>query len=92
MKTKFGQNSFAYRGATIWNSLPNDCRTTHTFATFKVKLKPCSHSTIYFSFQFKYKFCKTFSIFFAILYYCILAVYIFFLLKEGPLKTSYAEG
>ena len=39
MKTKFGQNSFAYRGATIWNSLPDDCRTAHTFATFKVKLK-----------------------------------------------------
>ena len=39
MKTKFGQNSFAYKGATIWNSLPNDCRTAHTFATFKVKLK-----------------------------------------------------
>ena len=39
MKTKFGQNSFAYRGATIWNSLPNDRRTAHTFATFKVKLK-----------------------------------------------------
>ena len=39
MKKKFGQNSFAYRRATIWNSLPNDCRTAHTFATFKVKLK-----------------------------------------------------
>ena len=39
MKTKFGQNSFAYRGATIWNSLSNDCRTTHTFPAFKVKLK-----------------------------------------------------
>ena len=38
MKTKFGQNSFAYRGATIWNSLPNDCRTAHTFPTFKMKL------------------------------------------------------
>ena len=40
MKTTFGQNSFAYRGgATIWNSLPNDCRTAHTFRTFKMKLK-----------------------------------------------------
>ena len=26
-------------GATIWNSLPNDCRTAHTFPAFKVKLK-----------------------------------------------------
>ena len=39
MKTKFGQNSFAYRRATIWNSLPNDSRMAHTFSTFKVKLK-----------------------------------------------------
>ena len=39
MKTTFGQNSFAYRGATIWNSLPNNCRTAHTFRTFKMKLK-----------------------------------------------------
>ena len=39
MKTTFGQNSFAYRGATIWNSLPNGCRTAHTFRTFEMKLK-----------------------------------------------------
>ena len=41
MKTKFGQNSFAYRGggAKIWNSLPNDCRKAHTFPTFQEKLK-----------------------------------------------------
>ena len=39
MKTKFGQNSFAYRGAKIWNSLPNDSRKAHTFPTFKEKLK-----------------------------------------------------
>ena len=41
MKTKFGQNSFASGGggATIWNSLPNDCRTAHIFPAFKVKLK-----------------------------------------------------
>ena len=32
-------HSFAYRGATIWNSLPNDCRAAHTFPAFKVKLK-----------------------------------------------------
>ena len=39
MKTKFGQNSFAYKGAKIWNSLPNDCRKPNTFPTFKRKLK-----------------------------------------------------
>ena len=25
MKARFGQNSFVYRGATIWNSLQNGC-------------------------------------------------------------------
>ena len=39
MKTKFRPNSFTYRRATIWNSLPNDCRTAHSFPAFKVKLK-----------------------------------------------------
>ena len=39
MKTKFGQNSFAYREATILNSLPNDCKIAHTLPSFKVKLK-----------------------------------------------------
>ena len=39
MRIKFGQNSFAYRGAKILNSLPNDCRKAHTFPTFKEKLK-----------------------------------------------------
>ena len=39
MKTKCGQNSFAYRESMIWNSLSNDCTTAHTFATCKVKPK-----------------------------------------------------
>ena len=39
MKTKFGQYSFAYRRAKIWNSLPNECRNANTFPTFKEKLK-----------------------------------------------------
>ena len=49
MKTKFGQNSFAFREATIWKSLPNDCRTAHIFPAFKVRLKAMLASTIYFS-------------------------------------------
>ena len=39
MKTTFGQDSFAYREATIWNSLPIDCKTAHTSRTFEMKLK-----------------------------------------------------
>ena len=38
-KTRFGHNSFAYKGATIWNPLPTDCSAAHTFPTFKVNLK-----------------------------------------------------
>ena len=40
MKTKVGQNSFAYREPKIWNSLPNDCRKANTFPTSKRKPKP----------------------------------------------------
>ena len=39
VKAKFGQNSCTYKGAKIWNSLPNDCRKANTFPTFKEKLK-----------------------------------------------------
>ena len=39
MKRKFEQNSSAYKGAKIWNSLTNDCRIAHAFSTFKEKLK-----------------------------------------------------
>ena len=39
MKTKFGQNSFAYRGAKICNSLPTDRRKSNTFPAFKRKLE-----------------------------------------------------
>ena len=54
MKTKFGQNSFAYRGAKIWNSLPNDCRKSNAFPTFKRKLKAmlAKHHLLYFTLSF----------------------------------------
>ena len=35
MKTKFGQNNFAYRGAKMWNSLTNDCRKLIPFQLLK---------------------------------------------------------
>ena len=35
LKTKCVQNSFSYRGAMIWNSLSNDCKTANTFPTFR---------------------------------------------------------
>ena len=37
LKTKHGQNCFAYKGAMIWNSLSYDY--TNSFQSFKLKLK-----------------------------------------------------
>ena len=31
LKTKYGQNCFAYRGPIVWNSLPNDCKKDNSF-------------------------------------------------------------
>ena len=39
LKTKYGQNSFAYKGTKIWNSLPNNCRKANTFPPFNEKLQ-----------------------------------------------------
>ena len=39
MKTKFGQTALHTGRATIWKSLPNDCRTAKTFPIFKMKVK-----------------------------------------------------
>ena len=90
MKTTFGQNGFAYRGATIWNSLPNDCRTAHTFRTFKMKLKAMlAYHHLFFHVRCKYNFCDIFP-FFCCNNHCILAVYIYivFLFKGGPLENQ----
>ena len=65
MKTTFGQNSFAYRGAMIWNSLPNDCKTAHTFRTFKMKLKAMlAKHHLFFHVRYKYNVCDIFFHFF----------------------------
>ena len=39
LKTKHGQNCFAYRGAMVWNSLPSDCKKANSFQSYKMKLK-----------------------------------------------------
>ena len=36
---KMRSKQFCILGATIWNSLPNDCKTANTFPSFKMKLK-----------------------------------------------------
>ena len=88
MKTKFGQNSFAYRGAKIWNSLPNDCRKANTFPAVKEKLKVMiAQHHIFFSLSFVL---LSFSLFIIGLYFTLYMY--FFLFKGGPLKTSFAEG
>ena len=80
MKTKFGKT--VYRGATIQNSLPSDCKTDHTFPTFNVKLRAILSLRYFISLNFN-----------IILYDCILAcIYTFFFLKKGPLKTRFSDG
>jgi len=34
-----GRSSLPFRGSTLWNSLPEDIRCTHTTSSFKLKLK-----------------------------------------------------
>ena len=88
MTTKFRHNSFAYRGAKIWKSLPNDRRKAHTFPTFKEKLKAMiAWHHLLFSLSFVLPF---FFIYYRLVFYLVLYMYSF--LKEDPLKTSFAEG
>ena len=34
-----GQNCFAYRGSSVWNSLPSEIKSSRTFGSFQKKLK-----------------------------------------------------
>ena len=38
-KSRHGQNCFAYRGSSIWNSLPSEMKSSRTFGSFQRKLK-----------------------------------------------------
>ena len=82
MKMKFGQNSFACMGATMWNSLPNNCRTAHTFLTFKAKL---SAVLAYYHLFFSLSFLLLFMFFcLSILYDCMLACICFSFQRRAP--------
>ena len=39
LKSRYGQNCFAYRGSSIWNSLPSEIKSSRTFGSFQRKLK-----------------------------------------------------
>ena len=39
LKSRNGQNYFAYRGSSIWNSLPSEIKSSWTFGSFQRKLK-----------------------------------------------------
>ena len=39
LKSRNGQNCFAYRGSSIWNSLSSEIKSSRTFGSFKTKLK-----------------------------------------------------
>ena len=35
LKTSFGQKSFSFRGAKLWNKLGSEAKTTSSFSSFK---------------------------------------------------------
>ena len=39
LKSRNGENCFAYRGSSIWNSLPSEIKSSRTVGPFKEKLK-----------------------------------------------------
>ena len=39
LRSRNGQNCFAYRGSSIWNSLPSEMKSSRTFGSFQKKLK-----------------------------------------------------
>ena len=39
LKSRNGQNCFAYRGSSIWNSLSSEIKSSMTFGSFQTKLK-----------------------------------------------------
>ena len=39
LKSRNGQNCFAYRGSSIWNSLPSEIKSSRIFGSFQRKLK-----------------------------------------------------
>ena len=47
LKSRNGQNFFAYRGSSIWNSLPSEIKSSRTFGRFQIKLKAILAETDY---------------------------------------------
>ena len=39
LKSRHGQNCFAHRGSSVWNSLPNELKSSRTVRSFRKKLK-----------------------------------------------------
>ena len=39
LKSRHGQNCFAHRGSSVWNSLPNELKSSGTVRSFWKKLK-----------------------------------------------------
>ena len=61
LKSRHGQNCFAYRGSSVWNSLPSDIKSSRTFGSFKRKLKAMlvenNFKKMYISYLFLVFFC-----------------------------------
>ena len=55
LKSRHGQNYFAYRGSSIWNSLPSEIKSFRSFGSFQRKLKAMlveQNLKIYFHYLF----------------------------------------
>ena len=39
LKSRHGQNCFAYRESSVWNSLPSEIKSSRTFGSFQKKRK-----------------------------------------------------
>ena len=49
-QTKYGLNSFRYEGAKLWNSLPEDIKSSENLITFKRLIKTWNRTTCRCSF------------------------------------------
>ena len=49
--TKTGRNSFTYRAAMIWNSIPDKVQDAENTQIFKTRLKNVRQKINYFSFE-----------------------------------------
>ena len=88
-KSAIGQKSFSYRGAKMWNSLSTECKEAPSLWGFGVLNRLKRNISIYD--VYIWSTFKTLHICFLFLCFVTIITYLYFR-KEGPSKTSFAEG